>query len=131
LVLWHKLQRLDDWNRERKRLAACYLEALSALDLGLPDPEASDHVFHLFVVRTPRRDDLRRFLENQGIGTGLHYPVALHHQPCFSRLASAQTSLLVAEHYAAQCLSLPLFPGMSEWQQATVVSAVHTFFERG
>jgi dTDP-4-amino-4,6-dideoxygalactose transaminase len=131
LVVWHKLQHLDDWTKERKRLAACYLEALSALDLELPDSDASDHVFHLFVVRTPRRDKLRRFLESQGIGTGLHYPVALHHQPCFSHLASAETSLPVAEHYAAQCLSLPLFLGMSDRQQSMVVSAVHRFFEKG
>jgi dTDP-4-amino-4,6-dideoxygalactose transaminase len=128
LVLWHKLQRLDDWTTERRRLAKGYLEALAGLPLGLPAVQGEDHVYHLFVVKTPRRDELRDFLGERGIQTGLHYPLALHQQPCFAALPSARDSFPEAEAYASGCLSLPLFPGMTDAQQEAVIDAVRGLF---
>jgi dTDP-4-amino-4,6-dideoxygalactose transaminase len=128
LVLWHKLQRLEDWTKERRRRAKGYLEALVGLPLNLPVAQGEDHVYHLFVVKSPRRDALRAFLGERGIQTGLHYPIALHQQPCFADLPSARDSLPAAEAFASGCLSLPFFPGMSDAQQEAVIDAVRAFF---
>lgn len=127
LVLWHKLQRLEDWTAERRRLAKRYLEALAGLPLGLPAVQGEDHVYHLFVVKTPQRDAVRAFLGERGVQTGLHYPVAAHRQPCFADLPSAQVRLPAAEAFADGCLSLPLFPGMSDAQHDAVMAALRGF----
>ncbi len=128
LVLWHKLQRLEDWTKERKVRAQRYLEALAGLPLALPVPRGEDHVYHLFVVRTPQRDALRAFLDSHSIQSGLHYPIALHQQPCFADLPSARESLPSAEAFAGECLSLPFFPGMTDAQQGAVINAMCAFF---
>jgi dTDP-4-amino-4,6-dideoxygalactose transaminase len=128
LVLWHKLQHLEAWTEERKARAERYLEALSGVPLMLPERQGEDHVYHLFVVRTPRRDALRSHLDANGVQSGLHYPVALHRQPCFAGLASAGGSFPAAEAFANECLSLPLFPGMTEEQQDVVIESVRSFF---
>jgi dTDP-4-amino-4,6-dideoxygalactose transaminase len=128
LVLWHKLQRLEDWTKERKARAGRYLEALAGLPLALPVPKGDDHVYHLFVVRTPQRDALRGFLDSRGIQSGLHYPIALHQQPCFADLPSAGESLPASEAFASECLSLPFFPGMTDAQQDAAIDAVKAFF---
>lgn len=127
LILDHKLRHLGAWTEERKRLARRYLEGLRGLPLGLPEIVHGDHVYHLFVVRTPRRDALRAHLEAHGISTGLHYPVPLHRQPCFSQLDIARDSFPVADQYARECLTLPLYPGMSDAQVDTVVDLVRGY----
>ncbi len=127
-VLWHKLQRLEGWATERKVSAQRYLEALAGLPLALPVPQGEDHVYHLFVVRTPQRNALRACLDSHGIQSGLHYPIALHQQPCFADLPSARESLPSAEAFAGECLSLPFFTGMTDAQQDAVVDAVRAFF---
>ena len=130
LILWHKLKHLDAWTQMRKKLAARYIERLSGLPLALPRPLAGDHVYHLFVIHTPRRDALKAFLEERGIETGLHYPVPLHRQPCFAHLEMDRGSYPVAERLAAEALSLPIFPGMTEAQQDAVIDSVGEFFGR-
>ncbi len=105
-----------------------YLEALAGLPLALPVPQGEDHVYHLFVVRTPQRGALRACLDSHGIQSGLHYPIALHQQPCFADLPSARESLPSAEAFAGECLSLPFFTGMTDAQQDAVVDAVRAFF---
>jgi dTDP-4-amino-4,6-dideoxygalactose transaminase len=131
LVLWHKLGHLDAWTELRRHLAARYIERLSDLPLALPRLHAGDHVYHLFVVHTPRRDALRDFLEARAISTGLHYPVPLHRQPCFSHLQMDRSSYPVADRLAREGLSLPLFPGMTDAQQNTVIAAIEAFFGSG
>jgi dTDP-4-amino-4,6-dideoxygalactose transaminase len=128
LVLDHKLRHLAAWTEERKRRAAGYLEALRDLPLGLPRIVHGDHVYHLFVVRTPYRDKLRTYLAERGIETGLHYPIPLHRQPCFSHLPLDRNSFPISDRFAGDCLSLPLFAGMSDQQAEAVIAAVRTFF---
>jgi dTDP-4-amino-4,6-dideoxygalactose transaminase len=128
LVLYHKLRRLEAWTQMRRSIARRYLNALADLPLQLPVAEA-DHVYHLFVVRTGKRDELRAFLQAQGIQTGMHYPVPLHRQPCFAHLPCDRDSLPVADSWAAEGLSLPLFAGMTELQTERVISAVRSFFK--
>jgi dTDP-4-amino-4,6-dideoxygalactose transaminase len=127
LVLDHKLRRLDAWTAERQRLARRYLDGLRGLPLGLPDIIHGDHVFHLFVIRTSRRDALRAHLESLGIGSGLHYPVPLHRQPCFSHLDIDRASFPVADQFANECLSLPVYVGMSDAQVDEVIDVVRRF----
>jgi dTDP-4-amino-4,6-dideoxygalactose transaminase len=128
LVLSHKLRRLRAWTEERRRLATRLLAGLQGLPLELPRKVSGDHVYHLFVVRTSHRDALRAHLQARGIQTGLHYPVPLHHQPCFRRYAFARETFPIAEHYATQGLSLPLYVGMTDGQVDLVVDTVRGFF---
>jgi dTDP-4-amino-4,6-dideoxygalactose transaminase len=88
LVLTHKLPLLDSWTKARRKIALRYHERLAGLPLVLPQIAHSDHVFHLYVVRTAERDQLREYLLRAGIETGLHYPVPLHAQPALARFVS-------------------------------------------
>jgi dTDP-4-amino-4,6-dideoxygalactose transaminase len=112
-VLRRKLPLLDSWTAARKTLAQRYIERLADLPITLPAVKHGDHVWHLFVIRTPERDRLKVRLAEQGIETGLHYPVPLNKQPCLSHLPSAQSTFSAADTWASQCLSLPLYTGMS------------------
>ncbi len=96
--------------------------------LALPVPQGEDHVYHLFVVRSPQRDALRAYLDSRGIQSGLNYPIPLHQQPCIADLLSARESLPSVEAYARECLSLLFFPGMTDAQQGAVINAVKAFF---
>ena len=129
LVLGHKLPHLDAWTDQRRALAMRYAEALGGLPLDLPRIVHGDHVFHLYVVRTERRDQLRAFLDTRGVQTGMHYPVPLHRQPCLAATVADQGDFPVAEDYAARGLSLPIFAGMTTGQQDRVIDAVRGFFQ--
>lgn len=127
-----KLPYLSKWNKERQQLASMYLEELDGLPaLKLPaKPQQGDEVvWHLFVVRTKERDALRHFLNEKGIGTGLHYPKPPHLQAAYRDLGYGPGSFPVAEAWAAEGLSLPLFPGMQEAEQAYVIEQVKAFFK--
>jgi dTDP-4-amino-4,6-dideoxygalactose transaminase len=125
-----KLRRLPTWNAARRRVASAYRQALQGVgDLQLPpEVENTQPVFHLFVVRTSRRDEMRQYLTTQGIGTGLHYPCPLHLQRAYASLGLRRGSLPVTEAVAETCLSLPIYPEMTEAQVAQVAGAVRSFF---
>ncbi len=119
-----KLERLEGWNARRRELARLY-------DEGLPDTvlvplEAPDahHVYHLYVVRSGRRDELARALEQRGIGTLVHYPRAVHQHPAYAHLARPGR-LGRSERLASEVLSLPLYPELTDTEVGTVVGAVH------
>jgi dTDP-4-amino-4,6-dideoxygalactose transaminase len=133
LVLLQKLPLLDAWNAERRAAAAYYDAALEEIgDLRLPPvAPGSEPVWHLYVVRTRDPDALAAFLAERGIATGRHYPTPPHLTPAFAWLGYAPGSFPVAEALAAECLSLPLFPGIREDQLADVVSAVAAYFDDG
>lgn len=115
-VLNVKLARLDAWNAARRRIAGWYLERLADVpDLGLPVVAAGvESVWHLFVVHHPRRDQLRQTLEEAGIATGIHYPIPLHLQPAYRSLGHGTGAFPVSERLSASCLSLPMYPELSE-----------------
>jgi dTDP-4-amino-4,6-dideoxygalactose transaminase len=130
-VLRHKLRRIDGWTDRRKEIAARLIKSLSGIDgLRLPLPQA-DHVWHLFVVRTPKRDALRDFLKERGIESGLHYPVGNHRQPCLDHLQIDRESFPRSDNWANEGLSLPLFYGMTDAQVDKTATAVRDFFARG
>lgn len=130
LVLWHKLPSLEHWNAERRAAAAHYTRELAGVgDLVLPFVAAeSTPVWHLYVVRTARRDALVAYLRLRGIGAGLHYPEPPHLSAAYASLGYGRGSFPIAEAVARECVSLPIFPGMSEPQLDAVVSAVRDFF---
>jgi dTDP-4-amino-4,6-dideoxygalactose transaminase len=121
-----KLACLDAWNSRRRELASQYTMQLQDLDLGLPWVlEQAEPVWHLYVVRSQRRDALRRHLERCGISTLIHYPVPPHRQTCYAEFS--RRSLPIAEALANEVMSLPLSPCMTEQEIALVVSALRSF----
>lgn len=124
-----KLPLLDEWNRQRRKIAEAYRQALSGLPLVLPvTPEWAEPVWHVYVVRSGQRDALRHFLAEQQISTLIHYPTPPHLQPCYADFANHH--LPVAAQLALEALSLPLFPLMREDEVDMVVRAIHQFFVR-
>jgi len=125
-----KLGHLDTWNAARQRVARWYGAALADVaDVVLPEvANYAEHVFHLYVIRTPARDALRQHLAEEGIGTGLHYPRPLHLQQPYVALGYREGSLPVTERAAAQCLSLPMFPELTEAQVDRVADAIRRFY---
>jgi dTDP-4-amino-4,6-dideoxygalactose transaminase len=127
-ILSAKLAYLDAWTAARRRLVARYSQLLGDTDLVLPfvAPE-SDPAWHLYVVRTPQRDALLDYLQQHGVGAGVHYPVPLHLQPAYADLGYVRGALPVSEEVADTCLSLPLYPEMTEAQQDRVVAVIQEF----
>ena len=130
LVLLRKLPSLDAWNTERAATARYYAESLAGVgDLVLPPvPPGSRPVWHLYVVRTGRSNELRAFLGDLGIATGRHYPVPVHLTPACAYLGHAEGSFPVAEVLSRELVSLPIYPGISEPQLDAVVRGVRSFF---
>jgi dTDP-4-amino-4,6-dideoxygalactose transaminase len=126
-----KLKRLDEWNARRRRLAAMYRQLLKDTSVLLPVEDADAfHVYHLFVIRTPRRDALAEFLQQRGVATALHYPQPLHLQPAFSHLGYRLGDFPSAEVCARECLSLPLHPHLTEEQVAWVCECVREWAQK-
>ena len=131
-----KLQHLDEWNQQRRMLACRYHGLLGKAGLVQADantvtkaapiaflaslPEAY-HIYHQYVVRAWRRDQLREFLTSRGIGSEIYYPVPLHLQECFAYLGYRAGDLPEAERAAKEVLALPMFPELREDEQQRVV----------
>jgi dTDP-3-amino-3,4,6-trideoxy-alpha-D-glucose transaminase len=124
-----KLGHLASWNQRRRDAAATLSTALADTELLLPAAAApdGDHVFHLFVVRTPRRDELREHLDSCGVASAIHYPTPIHLQPAYAGLGLGPNDLPVAERLAAESCSLPIFPAIEDWQLAEIAAAVKSF----
>jgi dTDP-4-amino-4,6-dideoxygalactose transaminase len=129
-VLSHKLPHLDEWNEQRRTAAAFYADALAGVgDLRLPPvAPGSSPVWHLYVVRTADPEALGTFLRERGIGTGRHYPAPIHLTEAYAFLGHGPGEFPVAEALARECLSLPMFPGVTEAQLTAVADAVRAFF---
>ena len=123
VVLAAKLRRLDAWNAARQRAAARYDELLAGV-VGVATPRVlagNQHVYHLYVVRIPRRDQVLASLQAAGIGAGIHYPTPLHLHGALRDLGHREGDFPVAEAASREILSLPLHPHLTEAQQERVV----------
>jgi dTDP-4-amino-4,6-dideoxygalactose transaminase len=130
-ILRFKLENLEARNQERRKLAQRYDRALSELDLTLlpaVDRQVSNR--HLYVVRTPRREAIRTFLQERGIETLVHYPTPLPHQPAFQRFVLAGQTFPEAEAATREIFSIPLYPELTEDEFQYVVESLNAFFER-
>lgn len=126
-VLSAKLPYLEGWNTKRAVLAALYHELLvNTLGLTLPAKPLSDrsHVWHLFVIQVIKRDELQSALANHGVETRVHYPTPLHLQPAFSSLGYKEGDFPIAEGVTQHCLSLPLYPELTEADIRCIVSSL-------
>ncbi len=144
-ILRVKLKHLDEWNQQRRMLACRYHGLLGKAGLvqadattvsqqtpiaflaSLPD---AHHIYHQYVVRAWRRDELRTFLNERGIGSEIYYPVPLHLQECFAYLGYRAGDLPESERAAKEVLALPMFPELREDEQQRVVAAIAEFYSR-
>jgi dTDP-4-amino-4,6-dideoxygalactose transaminase len=129
-VLRIKLRKLPEWNVRRLAIARHYNDRLSSSGVIVPEiPEGGRHVFYCYVVRVPggKRDALRQYLSDRGIGTGVHYPVPIHLQEASAFLGYRQGDFPVTERLAAEVVSLPMYAELTDSQVDTVAGAVAEF----
>ena len=113
-VLRAKLEKLDEWNGRRRKLAKAYCKRLAGCGVKLPaEPAGYESVYHLFVIRTEKRDTLRQALLEKNIGCGIHYPLPLHLQPACRHLGYKSGDFPEAERIADTALSLPMHPALT------------------
>jgi len=128
-VLRVKLPHLESWNAARRKAAQLYNQCLKdAVDVVTPhEGEDRSHVYHLYVIQHPRRDELMAHLNSQGVRAGLHYPTPVHLQPCYQQLDVPRGSLPVTESIAARVISLPMYPEFARDQIEFVCDQVRQF----
>lgn len=129
--LLHKLPHLDDWSAKRREHAALYDQLLADVE-PVTTPrvlESNGCIFNQYVIRGPRRDALRAFLQEHGVGSAIYYPLPLHLQDCFQGLGYAVGDLPESERAAEQSLALPIYPELSEEQIRYVADQIRTFYE--
>ncbi|MEN3026713.1 MAG: DegT/DnrJ/EryC1/StrS family aminotransferase [Chlorobiota bacterium] len=149
-ILRVKLAYLSEWNQRRRALAHRYAELFRQAGLAespgilefdpnnrvllpaelYPDAPGIPHVYHQYVIRARRRDELRQYLAERGVGTEVYYPVPLHRQPAFRELGYSPQQFPVSERLAAEVLALPIYPELSEAQQEMVVGCIESFFRQ-
>lgn len=129
-ILRVKLRHLEKWNEKRQRLAKIYIEELGSVsELRLPrEARGGRSVYHQFTVRTNRREELRRHLENNGVASAIHYPRPHHLQPAYADLGLKKGSFPEAEAAAEEVLSLPIYPELGEDDARRVAKEVRDFF---
>lgn len=124
-----KLPMLDKWNEDRKKIAKRYLEGINNPNIILPVAveEDFDHVYHVFVIRCEKRDELEKYLTDAGIGTVKHYPIPMHLQEAYANLNLKEGDLPIAELISKTVLSIPMYYGMTEEQIDYVIDQLNAF----
>jgi dTDP-4-amino-4,6-dideoxygalactose transaminase len=127
-ILTVKLQYLDAWNARRREIAEYYVRHIKNPEVSTPrEMSYGRHVFHLFVIRHQRRDALAGYLKENGVHTVIHYPVPIHLQEAYADLGYSPGSIPVAEDYAKQIVSLPIFPQLRDKEVERVAELVNSF----
>ncbi len=131
VVVNTKLKYLDEGNVKRRAAAARYTEGLAGMAEVTTPAVMNDveHVFHLYVIRVPRRDELMEYLKSRGIPTIIHYPIPIHLQEAYADAGWTKGAFQVTERYADEIVSLPMFPEISAEQIDAVVEGVRSFHE--
>jgi len=130
-ILSVKLQYLDKWNERRREIAGKYRSHLENSPCRLPPAlPFTKHVYHLFVIRTKKRDLLKNYLEKKGIATGIHYPVPIHLVPSFKSLGYKEGDFPESEKAAKEILSLPMFPELKDSEIVKVAQEINSFLEK-
>lgn len=124
-----KLKNLPKWNQQRRKIASLYKKELTDLPIKLPQ-EAKNcyHVYHHFVISTPKRNKLQEFLQKEGIQTQPYYPIPLHLQPAFKHLGYKKGDFSEAEKAAKEVLSLPIHPHLKKSEALFVCQQIKKFF---
>jgi dTDP-4-amino-4,6-dideoxygalactose transaminase len=138
-ILEVKLRYLPKWNQERRDHAARYDQLFrnanltgstvkEGIVLPFTDPRAA-HVFHQYVIRAPRRDELRQHLTDRQIGSEIYYPLPLHQQTSLTNLGYKQGNFPISETASQEVLALPMYPELREDEQQTVVETIASFYD--
>jgi dTDP-4-amino-4,6-dideoxygalactose transaminase len=136
-ILFVKFRCLEEWTEKRRQKAERYSEFLQDLTISVPGLRLpatqyrNRHIFNQYAIRVPRRDALKQFLAQEGVGTEIYYPLPLHLQECYAFLNYHRGDLPVSERAADETLALPIFPELTEAQQRYVIDRVKAFYQRG
>ena len=124
-----KLPELDKWNADRVRIANKYFNGIKnpLISLPLKPDEVYGHIYHVFVIRCDKRDDLEKYLADNGIGTVKHYPIPMHLQECYKDLEIKKGELPIAEEISNTVLSIPMYYGMTDEQVDYVIEVINKF----
>ncbi|MDO4939111.1 MAG: DegT/DnrJ/EryC1/StrS family aminotransferase [Lachnospiraceae bacterium] len=128
-ILRVKLRKLDEWNEDRRRIADKYLSEINNPGIVLPlhSDDEYEHVYHVFAVRSDKRDNLEEYLKENGITTVKHYPIPIHQQLCYRNLGLLKGSLPMAEKISSTELSIPMYYGMNDEQINYVTEKINEF----
>jgi len=124
-----KLPHLDKWNADRKRIAEKYLKGITnpLIKLPLASTDEYEHIYHVFVIRCDKRDELEKYLNDKCIGTVKHYPIPMHLQEAYKELGLKQGDLPIAEEISNTVLSMPMYYGMTDEEVEYVISVINIF----
>jgi dTDP-4-amino-4,6-dideoxygalactose transaminase len=129
VVLRAKLPHLLEYNRLRRDHARMYNELLEGLPVKTPvECPENEHVYHMYVIRTPRRDELQAYLKEKGIGTGIHYPVPVHLQKAMAFLGYQEGDFPQTERVVKEIISLPMFAELDDSEIAYIVESIRKFY---
>ena len=127
-ILRVKLKHLDEWNEKRRRIAKYYNEFLEGTEIICPkEAPFAKHVYHLYVIRSRKRDKMQQYLETKGVSTLIHYPIPIHLQKAYSELGLPEGSLPVTEKICQEILTIPIFPELSPNQIQEIVNSINNF----
>lgn len=124
-----KLHNLDKWNECRRRIADRYLNEIKnpLIKLPLPTDDVYEHIYHVFVIRCNKRDELEKYLNDNGIGTVKHYPIPMHEQECYKDLGYKHGDFPIAEEISATVISIPMYYGMTDDEVSYVIDVLNRF----
>ncbi len=129
-ILRVKLKYLDQWNAERRRKATLYTQRLSSLGVVCPsERKGVRHVFHLYTIKTKKRESLQTFLKKKGIETLIHYPIPIPYQKAYQELGYGRRDFPMTNLWSRKILSLPFFPEMKESEIEEVAEGIRSFFK--
>lgn len=124
-----KLPNLDRWNEDRRATAKKYFEGIKnpLIKLPLKSTDEFEHIYHVFVIRCDKRDELEKYLNDNGIGTVKHYPIPMHEQECYKDLGIKHGELPIAEEISRTVLSIPMYYGMTDEEINYVIEVINKF----
>lgn len=124
-----KLPNLDKWNEDRRNTAKKYLNGITnpLISLPLSTSDEYEHIYHVFVIRCDRRDELEAYLKKNGIGTVKHYPIPMHEQECYKDLGIKNGELPIAEEISRTVLSIPMYYGMTNQEIDYIINTINMF----
>ena len=127
-ILRVKLKKLDEWNNLRRKNAKLYNELLENSNVITPiEKEYAKHVYHLYVIRSKKRDKLRQWLKSKGILTDIHYPIPIHLQEAYKLIDHKKNILPIVEEYVSEILTLPMSPELKGEEIRKIASAIDSF----
>ena len=126
-ILRVKLPHLDEWTANRRNSAKAFNDGLPDTVVKPVEMPWGKHVYHLYVIRTPHREELRTWLDNKGISSGMHYPVPIHQQEVWNNYTGNSISLPVTEKVVGEILSLPMYPELSNEEVNYICESVREF----